>query len=122
MGKGVSGGLFRGTEGSKKYINQGKQDKHREGSNNYRQEYAKGNRKSILTEDPNALLQEGQGKGYKLGNKEWVDFGRTIGKYYDSKTKTYKDTTKGWIHYDSHGGAHIVPAHPDGDWNQGGNR
>jgi hypothetical protein len=49
----------------------------------------------------------------KIGtNKERVDFGKTIGQYYDTETGTFTDTTKGIIHYDSKGQAHIVPARP----------
>ena len=44
--------------------------------------------------------------------KESVDFGRIIGKYYHEKTNGYYDTTRGTIHYDEKGDAHIVPAKP----------
>ena len=44
--------------------------------------------------------------------KESVDFGRIIGKYYHEKTNGYYVTTRGTIHYDEKGDAHIVPAKP----------
>lgn len=47
-------------------------------------------------------------------NKEVVNYGRSIGKYYDSETDKYCDTTRVIIRYDSKGNAHIVPARPDG--------
>ena len=46
-------------------------------------------------------------------NKQSVDYGRVIGKYYDRGTGNY-DTTRATIHYDSKGNAHIVPARPKG--------
>lgn len=115
MGGGTGGGegLFRGTKGSRPYINQGKQDKHIPGTNNYKQELEKGNRKSILTANPEELLKNYAGKGARIdANKERIDFGRVIWQYYDKETDTYVNTTKGIIHYDSKGGSHIVPARP----------
>ena len=47
-------------------------------------------------------------------NKETVDFGKIIGKYCDTKTGKYYETTRGIIHYDDKGNAHIVPARPKG--------
>jgi hypothetical protein len=68
-----------------------------------------------LTEDAQSLLDEFGGKGILVTeSKEWVDFGKIIGKYYDINVGTYMNTSKGIIHYDSKGSAHIVPAHPDG--------
>mgnify|MGYP000924390666 CR=1 FL=1 len=94
-------------------VNAGQQNKHIPGTNNYKQEIANGKTKSILSEDPQSLLDEFAGTGQKIGtNKERVDFGKTIGQYYDSATGTYTNTTKGIIHYDSKGQAHIVPARP----------
>ncbi|MDR2939727.1 MAG: hypothetical protein LBV08_05330, partial [Clostridiales bacterium] len=94
---------------------QGKQDKHIEGSRNYNQQVSNGKKPSILKENPDTLLKEGVGKGYSTGqNKESVDFGRVIGKYYDSQTEKYYDTTRATIHYDSKDNAHIVPARPVG--------
>lgn len=99
----------------KKYtVNQGQQDKHIPGTNNYDQEIAKGNQRSILTEDPQKLLNKKAGTGQPIGNssKERVDFGKVIGQYYDPVSGTFSDTTKGIIHYNSRGQAHIVPARP----------
>ncbi len=114
MGAGAHGG-FGGTKGSKgNYtIHKGRQDKHIQGSNNYKQQVASGKKPSILTENPSKLLKEGAGKGYmSTHNKEAVDYGRVIGKYYDIETGKYYDTTRALIHYDEHGNAHIVPARP----------
>ncbi len=114
MGAGAHGG-FGGTKGSKgNYtIHKGRQDKHIQGSNNYKQQVANGKTPSILTENSSKLLKEGAGKGYSAGkNKEVVDYGRVIGKFYDLKTQKYYDTTRATIHYDEHGNAHIVPAKP----------
>jgi len=60
------------------------------------------------------LLDDFAGTGQKIPgtNKERVDFGKVIGQYYDDVTGKFVDTTKGIIHYDSKGGAHIVPAKP----------
>jgi len=59
------------------------------------------------------LLDEFAGKGQLLpkGNKERVDFGKPIGKYYDSDTGEYLETTRGITHYGKDG-AHIVPSEP----------
>ncbi|RGC52327.1 transposase [Absiella sp. AM29-15] len=74
---------------------------------------ANGKFKSILREDPQRLLDDYAGTGTKIGtNKERVDFGKVIGQYYDEQTGKYLDTTKGIIHYNSKGQAHIVPARP----------
>lgn len=97
------------------YIQQGKQDKHIEGSLNYKQQIANSKHPSILTEDPEQLLEDFAGKGTTKGtqgNEEWVDFGQPIGKYYEDETGEYLTTNKGTIHYDKQGGAHIVPARP----------
>ena len=55
------------------------------------------------------LLDKFAGKGQLLpnGKKERVDFGKTIGNYYDRNTGEYLDTTNGLIHYGKDG-AHIV--------------
>lgn len=61
------------------------------------------------------MLKEGAGKGIIMTpTKEAVDFGKSIGKFYDTNTGQYYDTTRGLIHYDSRGNAHIVPAAPIG--------
>ena len=97
-------------------INAGKQNKHILGTNNYNQSIASGVNRSILKENPQQLLDDFAGTGQRIPNtnKERIDFGKIIGQYYDPKTNTYIDTTRGIIHYDSKGGAHIVPAPPKG--------
>jgi len=95
-------------------IHKDRQDKHIEGTKNYKQQINNGKHPSILKEDPDKLLKEGMGKGENLGkNKEVVDYGKVIGKYYDIKDNKYYDTTRATIHYDSKGNAHIVPAKPN---------
>ena len=114
---GGTGGSFGNTKGSRanSKIHSDRQDKHIEGTKNYKQQIANGKKPSILTQNANKLLKEGAGKGTSAGNgKERVDFGRVIGKYYHEKTGKYYDTTNGIIHYDSKGNAHIVPAKPNG--------
>ena len=114
MGKGTSG-LFRNTKGNTPKIHDGRQNKHIPGKNNYKQQIKNGKHPSILQEDPHKLLLEGAGKGTPAGgNKEVVDYGRIIGKYYHEATGRYYDTTRGMIHYDSKGNAQIVPAKPKG--------
>lgn len=86
-----------------------------EGTKNYKQQIANGKKPSILTENPDKLLKEGVGKGNSVStNKEVVDYGSVIGKYYDIKTGQYYNTTRATIHYDSKGNSHIVPAPPIG--------
>lgn len=116
MGGGGGGGRFSGTKGSQPTLKKGAQDKHIKGTPNYKQEVAKGKPPSILTDkNPQKLLDEGAGKGIRPSpnsNKEIVDYGRSIGEFYDAKKGKYVDTTRGTIHYDSKGQAHIVPARP----------
>lgn len=93
-------------------INVGQQNKHIPGTNNYKQEIANGKLKSILSADPQQLLDDFAGTGKKIGkNKERVDFGSVIGKYVNPETGEAVDTTVGIIHYGKNG-AHIVPARP----------
>ena len=114
---GSVGGDFGNTSGKRANtkIHKGRQDKHIEGTNNYKQQRANGKNPSILTENPDKLLKEGTGKGIMTTQtKETVDYGKVIGKYYDRDTNKYYDTTRATIHYDSKGNAHIVPARPKG--------
>lgn len=114
MGAGFHGG-FGNTKGSKENysIHKGRQDKHIVGTSNYRQQIKNGKHPSILSENPAKLLKEGAGKGQPVSkNKEVVDYGKVIGKFYDLKTQKYYDTTRATIHYDANGNAHIVPAKP----------
>lgn len=116
MGGGGGGGGFGNTSGGRanSKIHKDKQDKHIEGTKNYNQQISNGKNPSKLTENPQQLLQEGAGKGISHGdNKEVVDYGRNIGKFYDTKTGMYYDTTRATIHYDNKGNAHIVPAKPN---------
>ncbi|MDA1850416.1 polymorphic toxin type 50 domain-containing protein, partial [Bacillus cereus] len=80
------------------------------------QELANGKNKSIFYGDnkiAQELLDKFAGKGQLLpnGKKERVDFGKTIGEYYDRDTGEYLETTRGMIHYGKDG-AHIVPSEP----------
>ncbi|XCH21864.1 polymorphic toxin type 50 domain-containing protein [Bacillus cereus group sp. MS39] len=82
---------------------------------NFKQELANGKNKSIFYGDnkiAQELLDKFAGKGTTVTkNKERVDFGKTIGKYYDRDTGEYLETTRGMIHYGKDG-AHIVPSEP----------
>ena len=93
-------------------INPGQQDKHIPGTNNYKQELANGKPRSILNENPNQLLDDYAGTGQKINDyKERIDFGKTIGQYYDEVAGTYSDTSIGIVTYGNKG-AHIIPARP----------
>lgn len=113
MGGGGGGGSSGGNSGGVK-VNSGQQDKHVPGTNNYNQDVSGGKKPSILKENPKQLLDDFAGTGQKIPNtnKKRVNFGKVIGQYYDKSTGKYVDTTNGIIHYDSRGGAHIVPAKP----------
>ena len=100
-----------------------KQGKHIEGHNSWKtltdQERA---RKSVLThKDPEKLLQRNAGKGipvkggdpHEVGYKEACEFTETIGIWKSKDGKIAKSTTRGTIHYDTKGGAHIVPIEPN---------
>ena len=96
-------------------VNKGQQDKHIIGTNNYKNSIENGIKRSILKDNPEELLSHFAGTGQKIGmNKERVDFGKIIGQYYDKSLDKYVDTTRGIIHYDGKGGAHIVPSAPIG--------
>lgn len=115
MGSG-GGGNFGFTKGSRSNskIHEGRQNKHIKGTNNYKQLINNGKNPSELTENPSGLLKEGAGKGrMTTPTKESVDFGRTIGRYYDQESGKYYDTSRATIHYDNKGNAHIVPARPN---------
>ncbi|GIO91380.1 hypothetical protein J31TS3_26070 [Paenibacillus lactis] len=109
-------GPYREVNGFPVKVKPGAQEKHIPNTPNYKQEIANGKNKSIFYGDNKAaqeLLDEFAGKGQLLpkGNKERVDFGKPIGKYYDSDTGEYLETTRGIIHYGKDG-AHIVPSEP----------
>ncbi|CAI8850402.1 MULTISPECIES: T7SS effector LXG polymorphic toxin [Bacillus] len=111
----VPKGPYREVHGFPAKVKPGAQEKHIPGTPNYKQEVANGKNKSIFNGDnkkAQELLDKFAGKGKKLGkNKERVDFGQVIGKYYDMDTGKYVETTNGMIHYGKDG-AHIVPARP----------
>jgi filamentous hemagglutinin len=95
-------------------LDDAKQDKHRPGTRNYQ----KG--RSVLTHpDPQSLLDRHAGTGQPVNNipvghagyRERVEFGQTIGDYVDIGGNS-TPTTRGIIHYDGAGRAHIVPSAP----------
>jgi len=90
-------------------IHEGKQGKHIPGHNNFQP----GN-SELTYPDPQELLDRGSGTGERHRNKEVADFGETIGYYVNKDTGERLPTTRGTIHYDEKGTAHIVPAHPEG--------
>ncbi|ATI77044.1 MULTISPECIES: T7SS effector LXG polymorphic toxin [Bacillus] len=112
----VPKGPYREVNGFPAKVKPGAQEKHIPGTPNYKQEVANGKNKSIFNGD-NKKAQElldkyaGTGTILKNENRERVNFGQVIGKYYNKKTDKYEDTTNGIIHY-SKNGAHIVPSRP----------
>lgn len=79
---------------------------------------------SILThENPERLLQKAAGKGIpakggdpkEVGYKESYDFNEVIGIWKSEGGSISKPTTRGMLHYDTSGGAHIVPIKPNGE-------
>ncbi|MEC1921819.1 T7SS effector LXG polymorphic toxin [Bacillus subtilis] len=114
--KSVPKGPYREVHGFPVKVKPGAQEKHIPNTPNYKQEIANGKNKSIFYGDNKTaqeLLDKFAGKGQLLpnGKKERVDFGKTIGKYYDRDTGEYIETTRGMIHYGKDG-AHIVPSEP----------
>lgn len=90
-------------------IHDGQQGKHIPGHKNF----IPG--KSELTHpDPQGLLDRFGGTGVKRGTKETVDFKEPIGTWVSPDGSQRLTTTRGTIHYDSKGNAHIVPSHPTG--------
>ncbi len=84
-----------------------KQGKHLPGHNNFQPG------KSEWTHpDPQALLDTFTGAGIRAAQRELVDFQVSVGFYVDPITGTKTPTTRGVIHYDNAGGAHIVPTKP----------
>jgi hypothetical protein len=102
---------------TKAHIRADKQGKHVVSHKNY--EPTKN--RSIFTH-PNAeeLLEKHAGKGRTTNNKKFgeagykeaVDFGQEIGYVVDRNSGARTLTTRGTIHYDQKGGAHIVPLEP----------
>ncbi|WP_258033674.1 polymorphic toxin type 50 domain-containing protein, partial [Campylobacter concisus] len=95
-----------------------KQNKHIQGTNEYKTANQNGVTRSILTEDVENLLPK-FGTGQKVnsveiglaGSKERIDFGKVIG-YYIDENGNKLSTTKGIVHYGKNG-AHIVPSNPN---------
>ncbi|MGG3523587.1 polymorphic toxin type 50 domain-containing protein [Bacillus pseudomycoides] len=91
------------------------QKKHIPNTPNYKQEVANGKNKSIFYGDnkkAQELLDKFAGKGTTVTkNKERVDFGEPICKYYNTVTGQYIETNRGMIRYGKDS-AHIVPAKP----------
>ncbi|PHD54219.1 hypothetical protein COF67_00990 [Bacillus toyonensis] len=111
----VPKGPYREVNGYPIKVKAGAQEKHIPDTPNYKQELANGKNKSIFYGDnkiAQELLDKFAGKGTTVTkNKERVDFGKPIGKYYDTVTGQYIETSRGMIHYGKDG-AHIVPAKP----------
>lgn len=84
-----------------------KQGKHIPGHNNFQP-----GKSEWAHPDPQALLDQFGGTGTRDGHRELVDFGILIGVHVDLLTGTRTPTTRGVIHYDNTGGAHIVLTRP----------
>ena len=105
-------------EGKSVKIDINKQNKHIQGTNEYKTANQNGVTRSILTEDVENLLPK-FGTGQKVnsveiglaGSKERIDFGKVIG-YYIDENGNKLSTTKGIVHYGKNG-AHIVPSNPN---------
>lgn len=95
-----------------------KQNKHIQGTNEFKTANQSGISRSILTENIEDLLPK-LGTGQQVnniriglaGSKERIDFGKVIG-YYIDEAGNKLPTTKGIVHY-SKNGTHIVPAKPN---------
>ncbi|EFC6552600.1 MULTISPECIES: polymorphic toxin type 50 domain-containing protein [Enterobacteriaceae] len=120
------GGVSKAGKGSgssasstaKPSINQGQQNKHVPGANEYKIASEAGLNKSVLTVQPDSLLSK-LGTGQQVGNtaigtpgsKESINYGKVIGNYIDPQTGVSTPTTNGIVHY-GRNGVHIVPARP----------
>ncbi|MCY7999392.1 T7SS effector LXG polymorphic toxin [Bacillus haynesii] len=112
----VPKGPYREVHGFPAKVKPGAQEKHIPGTPNYKQEIANGRKnKSIFYGDnkkAQELLDKFAGKGDLFRkDRERIECGQVIGKYYDHDAKKYVETTRGIIHYGKNG-AHIVPSHP----------
>lgn len=114
-----NGETLKGGGGAKFSINKGQQNKHIEGTNEYKTAAASsGSQRSVLTVDPQSLLPK-LSTGQQVckvdvglaGSKERIDFGKPIGKFVDKDIGLSVPTTKGIVHYGKDG-ANIVPARP----------
>ena len=102
-------------------INQGSQDKHILGTNNYKTELENGRKKSYLLDniDPQELVNKYAGTGKikrnrngKWTNKEFVEHTENIGYFVDMETGKEIPTNRFTIHYSKKKGTHIVPSKP----------
>lgn len=102
-------------------INRGKQDKHIKTANNYKQELAKGNRKSYLLDDvdPQRLVERyaGTGEIRRNPNGKWIEkqffeSEKPIGYFVNQDTGEESLTNRFAIHYSKKKGTHIVPVKP----------
>ena len=95
-------------------IHKGNQDKHIAGTQNYKQEVANGRTPSILTANPDVLVQTYAGKGKPVFKKgRWIQVemfthSNDIGIYINKQKNENYSTNCGRIHY-SNKGTHIVP-------------
>lgn len=100
-------------------INQGSQDKHILGTNNYKTELENGRKKSYLLDniDPQELVNKYAGTGEirrdlkgKWTNKEFIEHTENIGYAVNPETNEEILTNKFAIHYSKKKGTHIVPS------------
>lgn len=96
-------------------VHKGHQDKHIQGTQNYKQEIANGREPSILTADAKELINKHAGKGIlqitrnnKWTQKELFRDENYIGIYKNKRYASNHKTHRGQIHY-SNKGVHIVP-------------
>ncbi|MDU6434742.1 MAG: polymorphic toxin type 50 domain-containing protein, partial [Pantoea sp.] len=108
------GGVSKAGKGSgtsassvaKPSINQGQQNKHVPGTNEYKIASEAGLNKSVLTVQSDSLLSK-LGTGQQVGNaaigtpgsKERINYGKVIGNYIDPQTGVSTPTTNGIVHY-----------------------
>jgi hypothetical protein len=95
------------SSGAKPKIRFDKQGKHVLGHNNFQV-----GKSEWVHPDPQALLDTFGGTGVRTAQRELVDFQVFVGFYVDPISGTKTPTTRGVIHYDNAGGAHIVPTKP----------
>ncbi|WP_176465673.1 phage minor capsid protein [Virgibacillus sp. 7505] len=105
-----------------KTISKGKQNKHIEGTNEYKMHMLKlgerGSKPSILTEDPEKLVNQYSGTGRIIASslrnppKEAITAGKIIGQYFDPGSMEYVDTRAFMIVY-SNNGVHLYPKKED---------
>ncbi|MFB1100900.1 phage minor capsid protein [Terribacillus sp. JSM ZJ617] len=105
-----------------KSISKGKQNKHIEGTNEYKMHMLKlgekGFKPSILTADPEKLVNQYSGTGRIIASslrtppKEAITAGKVIGQYFDPGSMEYVDTRSFMIVYSSNG-VHLYPKKED---------